>query len=214
MNKNLTEMVFILDRSGSMEDLTEETIGGFNSLIKKQKKESEKAVVTTVLFDDNYEILHDHLPIKKVKKMTTEDYYARGTTALFDAVGITIERIGKRLAGTKEKNRPGQVIVIITTDGYENASREYSKSQIKKMIETKTRIHKWQFLFLGANIDAVKEADSLGIRPCMAGRYTASQTGLKSTFRVMDKIIDIMKLEDCEDDEFEELCESAMSELK
>ena len=134
MNQNLTEMIFILDRSGSMESLTEETIGGFNSLIEKQKEEPGEARVTTVLFDDKYELLHDHTPVQEIQRLTRKEYYARGCTALLDAVGITIDRVGGRLAETPEEERPGRVVMVITTDGYENASRRYSRSQIQDMI--------------------------------------------------------------------------------
>lgn len=123
MNQNLTEMIFILDRSGSMESLTEETIGGFNSLIEKQKEEPGEARITTILFDDKYELLHDHTPVQEIQRLTRKEYYARGCTALLDAVGLTIDRVGGRLAETPEEERPGRVVMVITTDGYENASR-------------------------------------------------------------------------------------------
>lgn len=214
MNQNLTEIIFILDRSGSMDHLTEETIGGFNSLIKKQKQEGGKTFVTTVLFDDEYEILYNHEPIQNVKVLTTNEYYARGCTALLDAIGFTIERVRDRLEKTEKDNRPGKVIMMITTDGYENASQKYSKSQIKEMIELQTKVYKWQFIFLGANIDAVGEADSLGIRSCMARNFTASNVGIKSTFNVLEKLINVMKLCDEYDDEFYDECDDIMSEVE
>lgn len=199
MNQNLMEMIFILDRSGSMEHLTEETIGGFNSLVEKQKSEEGEAAVTTVLFDDMYEILHEHRPIQEVKRLTRKEYYARGCTALLDAVGLTIDRAGSRFAELPEEERPGKVIVVITTDGYENASRIYTKDRVKKMIELQQNVYKWQFLFLGANIDAVGAADSIGIRPCMARNYTASPAGVESTFRAVDSAISFMRLSEDED---------------
>lgn len=215
MNQNLTEIVFILDRSGSMESLTEETIGGFNSLIEKQKNEEGDAMVTAVLFDDMYEILYDHIPINQVKRLTRKEYYARGCTALLDAAGRTITNVGKRLAETKEEERPGKIVVVITTDGYENASREYTKPQIRAMIEHQRDVYKWQFMFLGANIDAVSEADSLGIRPCMSATYSATNAGVNSTFRAMDKVIGFIRANDGSWDE-EETClfEEAMSEVE
>lgn len=216
MNQNLTEIVFILDRSGSMESLTEETIGGFNSLIEKQKSEEGDAMVTAVLFDDMYEILYDHIPINQVKRLTRREYYARGCTALLDAAGRTIINVGKRLAETKEEERPGKIVVVITTDGYENASREYTKPQIRAMIEHQRDVYKWQFMFLGANIDAVSEADSLGIRPCMSATYSATNAGVNSTFRAMDKVIGFIRANDGSWDEEEETClfEEAMGEVE
>ena len=146
MNQNLTEMIFILDRSGSMESLTEETIGGFNSLIEKQKEEPGEARITTILFDDKYELLHDHTPVQEIQRLTRKEYYARGCTALLDAVGLTIDRVGGRLAETPEEERPGRVVMVITTDGYENASRRYSRSQIQDMIQRQTDVYKWKFM--------------------------------------------------------------------
>lgn len=216
MNANLTEMVFILDRSGSMESLTEETIGGFNSLVAKQRAASGEAEVTTILFDDQYEVLHDHVPIRKISRLTEKEYYARGCTALLDAIGLTIDRIGNRLDQTPEAERPGKVIVAVTTDGYENASSRYSKSKIQEMIRRQTDVYKWQFLFLGANMDAVSEADSLGIRPCMAATYTPGRTGIRSVFGAIGRMIDVMRLSDCDfdDDEFLDECEEIMSSVK
>lgn len=216
MNQNLTEIVFILDRSGSMESLTDETIGGFNSLIEKQKGEEGDAAVTLVLFDDEYEVLYDHTPISEVKRLTKKEYYARGCTALLDAAGRTIDRVGERLAAAREEDRPGHVVVIITTDGYENASRRYSKPQVRKMIELQRDVYKWKFMFLGANIDAVSEADSLGIRPCMAASYSPTNTGVGSTFRAMDKAIGFMRASDGAWDDEEETClfEEVMGEVE
>ena len=150
--KEKVEIVFILDRSGSMGGLEKDTIGGYNSFINSKK--DLDAVLTTVLFDNKIEILHDRVDIKKVKKLTNKDYYVRGSTALMDAVGITMNKISKESKGRK-------VIFVITTDGYENASREYTKSQIKEMIEKKKD---WEFLYLGANINSYDEASSIGIR--------------------------------------------------
>ncbi len=182
MKKNLTEMVFILDRSGSMQSLTDDTIGGFNSMIEKQKKEDGEAYVTTVLFDDNYEVLHDHVDIQKVKPITTKEYYARGCTALLDAIGKTINSIGSRLSSTLEDERPDNVIFVITTDGFENASKEFTKSTVKEMIEHQQDKYSWTFMFLGANMDAVGEAASLGINTDFARTYTASDIGTQSVY--------------------------------
>jgi len=135
MKENLTEMVFILDRSGSMSNLTKDTIGGFNTMIENQKKEDGDAVLTTVLFDDMYELLHDGVNIQDVKELTNKEYYARGMTALLDAIGKTINTVGERLSKTKEENRPSKIIFVITTDGQENSSKEFTQKQIKEMIE-------------------------------------------------------------------------------
>ena len=182
MKKNLTEMVFILDRSGSMQSLTADTIGGFNSMIENQKKEEGEAFVTTVLFDDQYELLHDHIDIKEIQPITNNEYYARGTTALLDAVGKTINSIGSRLSATPEDERPDKVIFVITTDGMENASREFVKSTVKDMIEHQQSKYSWTFMFLGANMDAVGEAASLGINTDFARTYTASDWGTQSVY--------------------------------
>jgi uncharacterized protein YegL len=182
MKKNLTEMVFILDRSGSMMHLTDDTIGGFNSMIENQKKEEGEAFVTTVLFDDQYELLHDHIDIKEIQPITTNEYYARGMTALLDAVGKTINSIGSRLSATPEDERPDKVIFVITTDGMENASREFAKSTVKEMIEHQQNKYSWTFMFLGANMDAVGEAASLGINTDFARTYTASDWGTQSVY--------------------------------
>lgn len=182
MKKNLTELVFILDRSGSMCYLVDDTIGGFNSMIEEQKKEDGEAYVTTVLFDGQYELLHDHVNITDVEPITRKEYYARGNTALLDAVGTTINSIGTRLYETPEDERPEKVIFVITTDGHENASMEFSKSQIKEMIEHQQDVYSWVFMFLGANMDAVGEAGSLGIKSAYSKTYTASDLGTASVY--------------------------------
>lgn len=177
MKESLTELVFILDRSGSMYSLTSDTIGGFNSLIEKQKAQPGDADVTTVLFDDEYEILHDHLPLREIRPLTEKEYCVQGCTALLDAVGMTINAVGARLNNTPENERPGKVVVVIVTDGLENASHEYTKAQVKKMITHQQEKYSWDFIFLGANIDAAQEASSLGIRRDFARNYEASKEG-------------------------------------
>ena len=193
MNQNLTEMVFILDRSGSMSHLQNETIGGFNSMIEKQKKEPGEAFVTTVLFDGQYELLHDHVNIQDVKPITDREYYARGMTALLDAVGRTINSVGERLSKTPEEERPGHVIFVITTDGAENASREFTKVKVKEMVEHQQDKYSWAFMFLGANIDAVAEAASLGINTDFAKNYTASSVGTNTLYSAMADTIGCMR---------------------
>ena len=185
MKENLTELVFILDRSGSMSALTDDTIGGFNSLIESQKAEEGEAFVTTVLFDDKYELLHDHVNIKDVLPLTRKEYFARGMTALLDAIGRTINTIGERLAKTPEEERPSRIVIAITTDGFENASKEFTKKQIKDMIEHQQSKYSWVFMFLGANMDAVSEAESLGIRGTMARTYTNSSRGVETVYTAM-----------------------------
>lgn len=182
MKKGLTEMVFILDRSGSMSYLVDDTIGGFNSMIESQKAVDGEAYVTTVLFNHRYELLHDHVNIKDIKPITNEHYIASGMTALLDAVGRTIDSVGERLNNTPEEERPEKVMFVITTDGMENSSCEYTKSQVKEMIERQQDVYSWVFMFLGANMDAVSEADSLGINTAYARTYTASDIGTQSVY--------------------------------
>lgn len=177
MKQNLTEMVFILDRSGSMQRLTSDTIGGFNSMIENQRNKEGDALVTTVLFDDQYELLHDHVDINHIKPITDREYFARGTTALLDALGKTINTIGAKLNAMPEQERPDKVIFIVTTDGFENASREFDKKTVRKMIEHQQSKYAWTFMFLGANMDAVSEAANLGINIDFARTYTADEAG-------------------------------------
>ena len=189
MKKNLTEMVFILDRSGSMHSLTDDTIGGFNSMIEKQKKEEGEAYVTTVLFNSKHNLLHDHVNIKDIEPITNKEYSASGNTALLDAVGDTINSIGNRLNNTPEGERPEKVIFVITTDGQENASREFTKNTVKEMIEHQQEKYSWLFIFLGANIDAVSEASNLGINTEYARTYTASSVGTDSLYASVSNAI-------------------------
>lgn len=182
MRENLTEMVFVLDRSGSMSGLAADTIGGFNELIEKQKKIEGDAYVTTVLFDHEYEVLHDHVALKDVAPLTDKEYFARGSTALLDAVGRTINAVGARLAATPEEERPAHVVFVITTDGMENASREYTAKQVREMVEHQQQKYSWQFVFLGANMDAVSEARNLGISAKYAADFTPSHSGVRKMY--------------------------------
>lgn len=193
MKKDLVEMVFILDKSGSMTGYVEDTIGGFNSLIEKQKKEDGEAYVTTVLFDNRYELLHDHVPLNEIPVLTTNDYYPSGTTALLDAIGITINRIGERLSKTPEDERPEQVMIMITTDGLENASKEYTYQQVNEMIQHQQEKYSWVFMFLGAGMDAVKEASNLGIQKDFAKTYTKSGAGVQSVYRAVGASMTFMR---------------------
>ena len=189
MKENLTELVFILDRSGSMSGLETDTIGGFNSMLKKQKKESGEAFVTTVLFDDKYEVLHDRYDIKGVNLLTEKEYYVRGSTALLDAIGITINNIGKALSDAKEEDRPGKVLFVIITDGMENSSREFSYEKVKKMVEHQKSKYAWDFIFLGANIDAIKTANSFGISADMATNFVSDSAGTQLNYKIVSEVV-------------------------
>ena len=189
MKKNLTEIVFILDRSGSMTNLVDDTIGGFNAMIQKQKHEPGEAYVSTVLFDNYTEILHDRVDIQKIQPMTREDYYVRGCTALLDAVGKSIHHIGRVHKYAREEDRPEKTLFIITTDGMENASREYSYEKVRKMIQRKKEKYGWEFLFLGANIDAAKEAARFGIAKDCAANYHADRRGTAVIYEAMSEAV-------------------------
>ncbi len=186
--KNVTEIVFILDRSGSMSGLEKDTIGGFNSMLKKQKKEEGEAVVSTILFDDRTEVLHNRIPLNEVEPLTEEQYYVRGCTALLDAVGGAIDYIKKARKEMPKEERPDKTIFIITTDGMENSSKKYSYAKVKKMIE-KRKAKNWEFLFLGANIDAVSEAAKFGISRERAVKYECDAVGTRTNFRVLAETV-------------------------
>lgn len=188
-NKNLTEMVFILDRSCSMGGLEADTIGGYNRLLEKQRKEVGDAVVTTVLFDDRYEMIHDRVAIKIIKDITNKEYYARGATALLDAIGKTINYVGNGHKNALESEVPDKTMVVIITDGFENASREYLLPQVKKMIEHQKEKYGWEFLFLGANIDAVSTASSMGITADRAVTYEADSEGTRMNFDAVSHVV-------------------------
>ena len=185
MKTNLTELVFILDRSGSMDGLESDTIGGFNSMLAKQQAEPGECRITTVLFDNEYEVLHDRLDIKAVSEMTESEYYVRGQTALLDAVGKTINKIGGVQKNTAEEYRAGKVLFIITTDGMENASREFGYDRIKSMIEHQKSKYSWEFIFLGANIDAVEVADRFGIAKNRAQNFHNDKEGIDLNYQTL-----------------------------
>ena len=185
MKKGLTELVFIIDRSGSMEGLESDTIGGFNAMLKEQQAVEGEAVVTTVLFDNQYELLHDRINIKAVSPLTDKDYTVRGTTALLDAVGKTISKIRTVQKQTAEEYRAEKVLFVVITDGLENASREYTAEQIKKRIEKQKEKYGWEFVFLGANMDAIMEAGKLGIAADRAHKYSADSNGLFAAWGVI-----------------------------
>ncbi len=189
---NITEIVFILDRSGSMGGLESDTIGGFNSMIQKQKKEEGECYVTTVLFDSVSETLHDRVKLSEVADMTDKEYFVRGSTALLDAVGSTIEHISGIHKYVRKEDVPANTIFIITTDGMENSSRKFSSDKVKKMIEAKKE-EGWEFLFLGANIDAVSTAKSFGIDEERAVNYHCDAVGTQVNFACMGKAIGSMR---------------------
>ena len=189
MRKGLTEVVFILDRSGSMSGLEADTIGGFNSMIEKQQKEEGEALISTVLFDDEAEVLYDRVPIGKVEPMNDKQYFVRGCTALLDAIGGAIHHIGNVHKYARDEDRPEKTLFIITTDGMENASVNYDYKRIKKMIERKKKKYHWEFIFLGANIDAVEVAGRFGVERSRAVRYESDRLGTKLNYDVMSKVV-------------------------
>lgn len=189
MSKGYTEIVYILDRSGSMGGLEADTIGGFNSMMEKQKKTGEKAVVSTVLFDDECEVLHDRISIDRVEKMTDEDYYVRGCTALLDAVGGAIHHIGNVHKYARPEDRPEKTIFVITTDGMENASSHYSYDKVQKMVKRQQKKYGWEFIFIGANIDAYAEAQRFGIRKDRAVNYVCDDIGTANVYAGVSKAV-------------------------
>lgn len=214
MKKGLTELVFILDRSGSMCGLESDTIGGFNGMINKQKKEKGEAIVTTVLFDDKYELLHDRFPINNVKPITEDEYYVRGCTALLDAIGITLNKIINVEKHLDINDRAEKVIFVIITDGLENASTEYSYSSIRKIIEKQKEEYGWEFLFLGANMDAVKEASRFGIEAKRAVTYNNDSEGVKLNYEVVSDVVCEMRLNNDLDEKWKETIEEDVRKRK
>lgn len=189
MKNNLTELVFILDKSGSMAGLESDTIGGYNSMLKKQQLEPDEATVTTVLFDDDYELLHDRINIKGIRPVTEHDYFVGGCTALLDAIGKTIHKIGNAQRHTSEAERAEKVMFVITTDGMENASREYSYEKIKAMVERQQQKYGWEFIFLGANIDAFDTAQRMGIGRDRTANYYADSIGTQVNFMAVNEAV-------------------------
>ena len=189
MKNNITELVFILDRSGSMSGLESDTIGGFNSMIEKQKKQDGECFVSTVLFDDVSEVLHDRLKLCNIPKMTDKDYTVRGCTALIDAIGGAIHHIGNIHKYARPEDVPEHTMFIITTDGQENASHKYTSEQVKKMIERQKENYGWEFLFIGANIDAVETAARYGIGADRAVNYNSDSKGTQLNYEVMSETI-------------------------
>lgn len=197
MRKNLTEIVFILDRSGSMSGLEADTIGGYNSLLEKQKKENGEAIVSTVLFDDRQEVLHDRVALDKMRPITDKEYYVRGCTALLDAVGGAIHHIENVHKYAREEDRPEKTLFIITTDGMENSSRRYTYDMVRKMVKRQKEKYGWEFLFLGANIDAIETAGRFGIGADRAVNYECDSAGTAVNYRALNKAVSRVREADC-----------------
>lgn len=189
MKKGLTEIVFIIDKSGSMSGLEADTIGGFNSMIRKQKKEENEALISTVFFSDNSEVISDRKDIKDIKELNEDDYQVGGCTALLDAVGDAINHIGNVHKYAREEDRPEKTLFVITTDGMENASHKYLYKDVKKKIEKQKEKYGWEFLFLGANIDAIEVANTFGISEDRAFNYKASKKGTAHHYNAISNVV-------------------------
>ena len=193
MKQNLTELIFILDRSGSMHSLEKDTIGGFNAMIKKQKRESGEAWISTVLFDDQIQILHDRVPLKKVKPISEREYFVRGGTALLDAVGGAIRHISDIHKYARPEDVPDHTLFVITTDGMENASRRYTAQKVKELIRRQKEKYGWEFLFLGANIDAVETAGHLGIAQDRAVTFHCDSQGTRLNYEAVGQAVSTVR---------------------
>lgn len=189
MKKNLTELVFILDRSGSMQGLERDTIGGFNSMLEHQKAAPGEALVSTVLFDNECQVIHDRVNLQDIKPLTEKEYFVRGCTALLDAIGGAIHHIGLVHKYARPEDVPERTLFVITTDGLENASRHYSSDEVKRMIQREKEEHDWEFLFLGANIDAVETAGRFGISADRAANYHADSKGTRLNYEAVSDAI-------------------------
>ena len=189
MKKGLTEIVFILDRSGSMGGLENDTIGGYNSMIEKQKTEEGEVIISTVLFDHETEVLHDRVPLDKIRSITKKEYFVRGSTALLDAVGGAIHHIGNVHKYARPEDVPEKTLFIITTDGMENSSTRYNYDRVKKMVERQKEKYHWEFIFLGANIDAAEVAGRFGVDKSRAVTYECDSAGTKLNYQVMGRMV-------------------------
>ena len=189
MKNNITELVFILDRSGSMAGLESDTIGGFNAMINKQKKQEGKCYVSTVLFDNVSKVIHDRVPLDKIRPMTERDYEVGGCTALFDAIGGAIRHIGNVHKYARKEDVPAQTLFVITTDGMENASHQFTSKRVKEMIQRQKEKYGWEFLFIGANIDAVETAAKYGIGADRAVNYNADKEGTNIVYEAVAKAV-------------------------
>ena len=189
MKKGLTELVFILDRSGSMAGLEKDTIGGFNGMITRQKEEAGEALVSTVLFNSDSRVIHDRLPLDQVPQMTSREYYVGGCTALLDAIGCAIHHIGNVHKYIREEDRPEHTMFVITTDGLENASRSYTLGSVRQAITRQKEKYGWEFLFLGANMDAVETAARMGMEADQAVTFTNDKEGVELNFEVLSNTV-------------------------
>lgn len=201
----MLEVVFILDRSGSMSGLEADTIGGFNSTLEKQKAESDNVIWSTVLFDTSHDVIHNRMPIQKVEPLTEKEYYVRGCTALLDAVGRAIHHIGMCHKYARAEDVPERTLFIITTDGMENSSYQYTYRKVKEMIGIEQEQYGWEFLFLGANIDAAREADRLGIRADRAATFVNDDEGIRTNYEAFGTVMRKMA-------SMETLCDSDIEE--
>lgn len=214
MKRGLTELVFILDRSGSMSGLESDTIGGYNAMLRKQAEAEGEVVLTTVLFDDAFELLHDRINLKAIMPMTDRDYFVRGSTALLDAVGKSIQKIVNVQKGTLDDERPEKTIFVITTDGLENASREYSYEKIRTLIEHQREKEGWEFIFLGANIDAVSEAKRFGIDKSRAAQFHNDQEGVELNYAVVSEAVMELRTKNTISDHWKEKIEDHYNKRK
>ena len=197
MKKGLTELVFILDRSGSMAGMERDTIGGFNSTVEKQKTEPGQALVSTILFDNVSEVLHDRVPLEKINPLTDNEYFARGSTALVDALGSAIHHIGNVHKYARDEDRPEKTIFVITTDGYENASTGYSIEQVREMVNRQKGKYGWEFIFFGANIDAVSTAAQYGIDSSRAANFVCDKKGMDLMYEAGSRVVSCLRSSSC-----------------
>ena len=193
MKKNLTELVFILDRSGSMAGLEADTIGGFNAMIAKQRREEGEALVSTILFDNETQVVHDRVPLDRVSELTQKEYFVRGTTALLDAIGGAIHHIANIHKYAREEDVPEHTLFVITTDGMENASRRYTHDEVKRMIEREKSQYGWEFIFLGANIDAIATASRFGITADRAANFHSDSAGTQLNYDVLSDAVSAVR---------------------
>lgn len=193
MKNNLTELVFIIDRSGSMEGFERDTIGGFNSMIERQRSEEGEVLVSTVFFDNFSKVIHDRVPIAEVAPMTERDYFVGGGTALLDAIGGAIHHIGNVHKYARREDVPEHTVFVITTDGMENASRAYSSTRVKEMIKRQTEKYGWEFIFVAANIDAVETAEHIGIRRERAANYSQDKAGYEACYEAMSSFVSMKR---------------------
>jgi uncharacterized protein YegL len=212
---NNVELVFILDRSGSMAGLESDTIKGFNSLLNKQREEAGEAIITTILFDHAFEILHDRMHIKAIANITNKEYYVRGSTALLDAIGMTIDKIVNVQKNTIKEHQSTKVLFVITTDGMENSSRKYNYKTVKRMIEFQKKKYGWEFIFMGANIDAIDVARNFGIDANRAVNYHSDGQGTHLNYQAMNKVVNDFRTKDSiEDDWKNEIDEDFKNRMK